>query len=605
MNNEETFILTEIDEDIVFKILDGYKINNDQRKFKDNIAISDIITDNNVVYINIFLLIKSSIKCVVCSKANNEYSITKPKTFIANKVIEDFLKQSLLLSIKYVKINYNKKMNYYLLISSDKEVYLQSIDNINEYYLIFKIEDFGVISNIFLNPENSYVIIVIDENILIEVRLFEKVISFLGLSSKNQVENMERNESKNSKDYQTLLSSLYEYILNNSIDKLVFSCIIKYTSSLLKTICPYHYISPINKALFEYMIYFENEVKPIDLQFKPSSNEYVVSFKNGFVCILNSLKQMSCVFKTTYGNIISMSFSSDGRLLGLGCEDDNIYIIDTNKNLLLYTLIGHDNYISSILFREDFEEEADFSIKNMKKELKPSKNMKIYTEEVDLNEMISNIYEDLINKQIVINNKNSNEQLTADMISVPVKSKILSNKNLNYIVDANPKKKRFLLSYILYSSSFDGTVSTWQIDNIIEKDEKETSLQCEEVTKKVLQNEEVKLDRTLKIVCLDSNEDNSIKWLSNSRLSSTQVFKIIMLGDFFIYLSKMSSSLSDVYLRIYTKNKKEYEDLSKRIYKKCSFNANKAVELGGKYKNDDSEGSVSTNKFDNIKRKEN
>ena len=54
-----------------------------------------------------------------------------------------------------------------------------------------------------------------------------------------------------------------------------------------------------------------------------------------------------------------MEYSNDGKLLGLGAESDEVYIIDAETNSYLYCFEGHKNYISSIIFDEPLSNEQD------------------------------------------------------------------------------------------------------------------------------------------------------------------------------------------------------------------------------------------------------
>jgi hypothetical protein len=57
-------------------------------------------------------------------------------------------------------------------------------------------------------------------------------------------------------------------------------------------------------------------------------------------------------FKCNYGNFITIEYSSDGKLLGLGSECDEAYIIDAETHNYLYCFEGHKNFVSSIKFDE-------------------------------------------------------------------------------------------------------------------------------------------------------------------------------------------------------------------------------------------------------------
>jgi hypothetical protein len=317
-----------------------------------------------------------------------------------------------------------------------------------------------------------------------------------------------------------------------------------FETSMHINITPYNVVSSMeNKEkeknkYFQYFISFENNISPSLIDFRPGGikgkHNYAVSFDGGLVGIFHYESQaLVSLFKTSYGNVICLDYSKDGRLLALGCEDDNIYIADAENNSLLYTLQGHENYVSSVRFEEKYEENKLDQINNItqkNKISKPKNEKKFYKEQIDLDEFIENISEINMNTEVNINHVNKKS------------SKInISSKNLIY------NEFDFISNYSLFSASYDGSIATWQIEysyhqNFINKSNFFTVNNT---------NKPNVLDFNLKIISLEACRENLITPISHAKICPVQIYDMIIVNNLLIYLAKTNHEVSDVYFRIY------------------------------------------------------
>jgi hypothetical protein len=257
---------------------------------------------------------------------------------------------------------------------------------------------------------------------------------------------------------------------------------------------------------------------------------------------------MISLFKTAYGNVISMNYSKDGRLLAMGCEDDNIYIADAENNSLLYTLQGHENYVSSVCFEDKYEEnkldQASSISLHKNKISKPKNDIKIYKEQIDLDEFIENLSEINLNNEVNINHVNKKS------------SKInLSSKNLTY------SEFDFINNYSLFSASFDGSIATWQVEYSYNKifKNKNNSFTLNNINKPNM------LDSYLKIISLEACRENLITPISHAKVCPVQIYHMMIVNNLLIYLAKTNHDVSNIYFRIFFSKINQEKDKDKNI----------------------------------------
>lgn len=548
MNNKSShlteFTLSGSELEFEFKQIESYKISADSVSLRNKIVMFEDNTKYKDDFYNskIFLLIeshsKSSIKTIVCSYNKDDCVIASPKTFNVNSILQEAI---LCKNVKSLKVISNpiQNNNNYLVVATHKEIYLHSIDDFKDCKSILNIQKLGTISDMFVeyitegNETKARLQVIINENIILEIDPFS-------------VEN-----SQNFID-------LNNYFQSGKLDPIKYS-IRKFTAtSIFCSFLPYSVILNIDKSkYFKSLIIFENPVNPHNFAIRKgneeSQHQFTVSFSGGLAGVFHyESKTLVCIYKTSFGGIKCIRYSSDGKILAIGCEDDHAYIIDAEKNLLIYALAGHSNYVTGLCFDANIEEEAESCPSKTFSKLKSVDERKISIEKVDikdylieLNGLSNNDLSKLASKDFqLINDK---------MFSDTRKSKILSNKNLMNFMNECPNKPKTINSYLLYSAGLDGCLATWQIDVILEKNyiNKSNYVQPESL------KESNKLDTKLKTVLLDVSSENVIKSLEMVKVSPAQIYSLKVHKNFLVYLAKMNNRYSDVYLRMfYTKSNK-------------------------------------------------
>ena len=188
-----------------------------------------------------------------------------------------------------------------------------------------------------------------------------------------------------------------------------------------------------------------------------TNNHVAISFHGGKLKVFHYESRILVnEYKTNYGNIISMEYSPDGKLLGLGTESDNVYILDAEYGNLLYCLEGHMNYVTSLVFSEVNEEESQD--KNLlESKLNDSHDNLAF---LSLNTQKHN---NLLNKQLSVNEFSSlfddSDELENTVDIKRLRKLRTSVKNL---IDVNEMDN--ISTYDLYTAGLDGYLAVWRIE---------------------------------------------------------------------------------------------------------------------------------------------
>lgn len=67
-------------------------------------------------------------------------------------------------------------------------------------------------------------------------------------------------------------------------------------------------------------------------------------------------------FKTYFGAALCLSWSSNGRLLAVGGEDDMVHIYDAWTEAVIYRCCGHSSFVTGVCFEESFVTKDDESV---------------------------------------------------------------------------------------------------------------------------------------------------------------------------------------------------------------------------------------------------
>jgi hypothetical protein len=196
------------------------------------------------------------------------------------------------------------------------------------------------------------------------------------------------------------------------------------------------------------------------------NNHLAMSFNGGKLKVFHyESKSIIYEYKTTYGNIISLEYSSDGRLLSLGTENDNVYILDAENGGLLFCLEGHKNYITSIYFEEQITEEEPID-KNF-----TSENKNLYeSNEFNYNSVSSaqkahNLYNKELNPEDYLNLLVEENSLQGLDLRNLRRARTSININTGLIVD----ELRSSTTYDVYTGGLDGYLAVWRIEHFYEE----------------------------------------------------------------------------------------------------------------------------------------
>lgn len=535
----------------------------------DNYQItSDIPLENKICYstlcdiqkdlnsINFLVLIDSTFRLIMCNYNSSDYHVSKDQEYIINHKIEDRLSQ-----LSLVKMIYSKALsNTFIFLATKTEIFFQALDNIKSFTQILNLENIGTITDM-------YCFEILDIDNLNNYLGSSKIVLFVVINNKIIIELLPF-----SKTQEIVNSSHFIIFEQGKIDKKKYN---KYSfiSQYDFDFTPYQVIKNLDETkLFQSLITFESSVLPLQIIFRPGGkkgkNNYCINFENGFLGVFHyETHALVSIYKTSYGNICSINFSQNGKLLVLGCEDDNIYIADAESNSLLYCLQGHDNYVSSVCFEakcKDIEVVPD-SIKS--KETTISK----YQDKIDMRELFENINQINLDLPLDVNILNKNRS-----------SKFFSNKNLRFL-----NKPHICSSYSLFSSSYDGTIATWQIDHTYDPD----FVNPKNYYK--IESEINKLDNILKTVSLDLSKEKLLTPISKLKVSNTPIFHMTIINNVLIYLGKHNHDNKCISFRLF------FSKISKELHYENLINQTTAVTNSTpvKYKQDNSM-NLSKNKID-------
>lgn len=537
----QEFSLSTSFNDYNFDQIESYKINNDECMI-DKVAYSYNKSESEDGYniVNFLLLIKSNLKLLVCNYSKREYAMSKPKLYTVNTKLED---PNIKNKLKIIRMIYSRAANTNIVfLSTSNEVFYQYLDDIKCFNSIFNIENIGVITDLYCFELKEEV----EPN-----KYTYKLVVFVIVNNKILVE---LNPLSTNPDL--ISASFFANFRQEKLDPKRFQ-VTNFDTSINIKFFPYQVIKSIDQTrFFQNMISFDNNPSINHILIRPNGikgkNNYTMSFEGGFVGVFHyESHALVSIYKTSYGEIQCMDFSKDGKLLAIGCEDDNIYIADAEKNLLLYSLQGHDNYVSSVCFEDNIEEsEINQKCLNSNNQTSTSNsnstslnNKKIYDDKVEIDVII----ESLINISL------SNEENIVNLCKSK-NNRIYSNKNLNLLSQVN-----ILSNYSLFSSSLDGSIATWQIDHCSEKGYSNKSNYINIDNSKTT----CKLD-SFKIISLDVSKENLLTPISKIKICPVQIFRLIVCNNILVYQAKMNHEITDIYFRVFFSKYSNHQEITEK-----------------------------------------
>ena len=175
------------------------------------------------------------------------------------------------------------------------------------------------INSIKYNDDNQSLFVILNDYYLIELSLQYPTISM--------------------KNYDILLKMLEKKQKNNAINVVQYEYFsspneLTFSLSFIKEVTNFELISKCNKKLKE----VKNNSSLIGVKFYRDKSIYILNYDTMIV---------QCKIVPDYGEIKYWSFYDN--ILFIGCEDDNVYVIDTKLFEIIFILEGHKNTITDLL----------------------------------------------------------------------------------------------------------------------------------------------------------------------------------------------------------------------------------------------------------------
>jgi hypothetical protein len=203
------------------------------------------------------------------------------------------------------------------------------------------------------------------------------------------------------------------------------------------------------------------------------NSHFFVSFSGGKLKVFHyESKSLIYDYKTIYGNIITAEYSSDGRVLGIGTESDNVFILDAEYGSLLYCFEGHRNFVTSIHF-EEVGIEDELVEKNNPSNIYES--AEILNTNYDTNRNNYNSVSSVMPKQSITNKEvqandfmtmfaSCQEDLTLDLRTL---KRTRTSANLTNL--GLQEELRASTTYDIFTAGLDGYLGVWRIEHFYEE----------------------------------------------------------------------------------------------------------------------------------------
>jgi hypothetical protein len=299
-----------------------------------------------------------------------------------------------------------------------------------------------------------------------------------------------------------------------------------------------------------------NSIRPMDSKYKNyfSNNNFIaISFNGGKLKVFNYESRMLIYeYKTNYGNVIGIEYSRDGKLLGLGTESDNVYILDAEFGNLLYCLEGHKNYVTSLAFGEVIEEE---SVENNLPEQNLNESIDNYAS------LASNYHRNntFINKELstkdfsfLLNDQDdSNNTLDIKMLR---RSRTSLKNCLNLsgaLVENKIKEMNFISSYDLFTTGLDGYLSVWRIEYFFDQEINEKIYYNHPNSNNKEQTSNIRIEQPA-IINLYPSESIKLFYSDMKKIKNAPINYFYLFDNTIVYLSQRNINSSTYHLYFYS-----------------------------------------------------
>lgn len=286
-------------------------------------------------------------------------------------------------------------------------------------------------------------------------------------------------------------------------------------------------------------------------------NHMAICFDKGLLKIFHyESRAVVRSFKTNYGNITSLEYSVDGKLIGLGCDDDNSYIIDAEYNELLNVLEGHKNTVTSVVFEEQIIQDD---------EIIPEKTVgssNYETNKSDYNSVQYTSNKIPVTSKCVSIEDFASMSLNDQESSIDVKQlrRMRTSTGTHVLNHGKILQLESVSSstiYDVFTAGLDGQLGIWRIELFEEGIINESNFYNIILTKESMQL--VKLENP-PVVPLNSTEDKKVFYTNLIKISNGPLNQIMMVDNMFISLSKRCNAGSSVNLRYFHGIPRSHDD---------------------------------------------
>jgi hypothetical protein len=445
-----------------------------------------------------------------------------------------------------------------IVFATDKKLYFQDLDEPRSFRTIFEINDQtnsniyisqmfegnNIINNLTNGKQKSYnMLLLICETVLIECDIYSSEMVLDSTISGFLLKGKAEGKSKCLKyDIFQNSENIFSYsILNLNEEMKNPKYIWKFSSNTSQ-------VSLNDRILdlkFRPKILFQQNsglgVKVYEQYMR--NNQVSLSFQGGILRTFKyDSKALMSEWKTIYGNISSLEYSLDGRLLGVGTECDIVYILDAEFNQILYSLEGHKNYISSIIFEEQIFIEEETTPTNTKIEQKNSDNNIHYLSNYHstsnpINQKGKEISLDDLSKVI----------MEMDEGCLDIKQLRRTRTSVNQQIEINNEDLRTCITYDIFTAGLDGYLGVWRIDFLID-----LSIICEKNYSPFQYSKD-----SIQIIKMEHPGVNILKTnevvyhTSLSQIKNAPLCKLLFIDNLIIYLSRRNQNGSAVAFVMY------------------------------------------------------
>lgn len=266
-------------------------------------------------------------------------------------------------------------------------------------------------------------------------------------------------------------------------------------------------------------------------------------------------------------------------MIGLGTESDEAFIIDAETNIFLYCLEGHKNFVSSIIFDEQINNDED--------QIEPNDDMKNCLNNSNMDTIITEYNSNPGNNTT---NLNSNKLLSSQTLGansfnslhkMPIRQvnqlELLKNfqedaeiSNINQLSNKvfDLKQLRRTRSYInnpntqtheekecriydVYTSGYDGFLGVWRIEYFYENDSVNISKNFVDLNINSKDNSQIKKLSSPKITQLCNSLDKIIFYTDFVKIQNIPIFTLRMIDNMIVLIGKRNNIGSSVFLKFF------------------------------------------------------